>query len=522
MSASTNGAALSRRGFLAGTGGALAMFALAACTPGGAAGSGKEYSLLLPGVAPTGNWNGVLAALNKKLQADKGFTIKPEFINWTNYPTQSVLKFTSGEKFQTALSARWLNMQKLVASKAIVGLSDKLNSGQYSNITKTVSKRVIDSNLWDGQLYGIPAVNTAARVINFTVRGDLVDKYAHGELADYDALEKFWYDIKQHESGMTPYVDSGNSALIDVIGSPTASWTRAAWENPNRMPVGFSNNSILYFPALDATKTGSANLVPFYEDQNSIDSMKLVRKYYQDGIINADALNTDAATRDGLFNQGGAATVWAITDGTATSSHLPLLKKAVPNASVMTVLPFRDGKKAKPNQTFQADNQVVVNARGDVDAALELIDWVSIKENHDLLQYGIEGTDWKAVGDTKYRQVSDYNGFPGYALSWRVPLERRSTDISESEAGWLDWAQDYNNFTTDPFATFIPDLTPVQKEDAQVQAALVQYGLPLAVGAVDVDKGLSDLKKAVDTAGADKVREELEKQANAYLKKQKK
>jgi putative aldouronate transport system substrate-binding protein len=47
---------------------------------------------------------------------------------------------------------------------------------------------------------------------------------------------------------------------------------------------------------------------------------------------------------------------------------------------------------------------------------------------------------------------------------------------------------------------------------------MTQYGNPLWIGAVDVDKGLDSLKKAVDKAGLADLQAEMEKQANAYLK----
>ena len=49
---------------------------------------------------------------------------------------------------------------------------------------------------------------------------------------------------------------------------------------------------------------------------------------------------------------------------------------------------------------------------------------------------------------------------------------------------------------------------------------MTQYANPLFVGAVDVDKGLDALKKALDKAGLDTLQAEMEKQANAFLKGQ--
>src|SRR5882672_9420661 len=95
---------LSRRAFLGATGGVslATVLGLSACSDGGGQTSGgsaaKNLKLLLPGAVPDG-WDVVLTAVNKKLQADLGFTITPQFINWNNYGNQALLKFTAGENF---------------------------------------------------------------------------------------------------------------------------------------------------------------------------------------------------------------------------------------------------------------------------------------------------------------------------------------------------------------------------------------------------------------------------------------
>ena len=142
-------------------------------------------------------------------------------------------------------------------------------------------------------------------------------------------------------------------------------------------------------------------------------AFKKIRQYYQDGIINADGLNADSATVQAAFTAGKYASQWAMTDGTA-SNVLDALRKAVPGADLEQVLPYgKSFTDVKPLQTFQADNLVVVNANGgNLDRALALQDWLSVQENHDLLAYGIEGTDWKPTANGGYEQLSSYS-FPG-------------------------------------------------------------------------------------------------------------
>lgn len=519
---------LSRRGLLS-VGGGLglaALFAGAGCsssqqpTGGQSSAPGKALtlSLLLPGDVPAG-WDAVLAEVNKKLQADQGFTIKPQFIPWANYGQQALLKFTAGEGFDTALQARWLNMTQLAASGSIVELSSLLNSGKYPNLTATIDPKIVELNRWSGKLYGLPQINSVARFHHFAIRQDLADKYGTSEIADYAGLEKFWYDVKQKEKGITPIAVNSRMPKLLVAWNPVGWLNPYMWENPRMSISSFTGESLAFVLAADGKQTGSANPVPFWEAPGMLDALRLVRKYYLDGLINKNALTVDSKALESQFKAGRFATAWAMTDG-LTSQMLPELTKNVPGAMLSNVVPLKGGKDAKPYQTFQADNFLVLNAKGQSnEKAMQLEDWLSIKENHDLITYGIQGKDWKPVGDDKYEALSTYT-FPGFALSWRAKLERRIKDMTASEAAWFDWAQKADNFTIDPYASFTPDPEPVKRENTQVTAALTQFANPLFIGAVDVDQGLDKLKKALDRAGLPKIQAEMAKQADAYLKGQ--
>jgi putative aldouronate transport system substrate-binding protein len=514
---------LSRRGFLAAGGGLslAAVLGLSGCgdsnSDSSSGGGAKDLKLLLPGAVPDG-WAAVLEAVNKKLQTDLGFTITPQFINWNNYGSQALLKFTAGEKFETALQARWLNMAQLVGSGSLVDVGPLLTGGKYPNLQKTLNDKLIELNKWSGKLWGIPQVSSAGRIHHFAIRQDLAEKYGIGEITDYPTLEKFWYDVKQRDPRVTPIALSQNQSNLTCVPGPVAMFNAASWENANRIAQSFSGGSMPFFLAENAKETGSSDPVPFWELDGVVDALRTIRKYYQDGIINRDALNVDAATTKGLFTNGQTASAWATTDGLSSTTLLPGLQKAVKGAQLANVVPLKGGKSAKPNQTFQADNFTVLNAKGaSNERTMQLEDWLSIKENHDLISYGVEGKDWKPVGADKFEQLSTY-AFPGFALCWRTSLERRSALMTESEADWFSWAQDYDNFTVDTFASFIPDVNPVKREEAQISQAFTQYGNPLFFGAVDVDAGLDKLKKAVSSAGLDKLQTELAKQADAHLK----
>ena len=512
---------LNRRGFLALTGAAgLGIgLGLAGCAPSSssAGGSLSGTSLaLLPSTAPS-NWTAVLAQANKALQKDHGFTLDAQFINWQNYGQQSLLKFTAGAKFDTALQALWLNMAQLQQSHSLADLTNEID--KWPNLKAQISSQLIEANSWSGKLWGIPQVNSAGRLQHFTVRKDLAEKLGFSDIQDYDTLEKFFYDVKQKVSGVTPFGASSNETFELVLGTPSGLFNQLSWEHPDQAYVSqFAGSGLWFVFDEQAAAKGTVKLVPLWEDEGVLGAFKTIRKYYQDGIINANALNADSATVQTQFTAGSYASQWAMTDGTASNALLAL-RKAVPGADLEQVLPYgKPFTDVKPLQTFQADNLVVVNANGgNLDRAMALQDWLSIQKNHDLLAYGIEGKDWKLSSNGGLEQLSSYS-FPGYALLWRAGLERKSSIMTESEQKVFSWAQSFGNFTKSTFASFIPDVTPVKQAAAQMNNVITQYANPLFYGVVDVNSQLDTLKQAADAAGLSTLQAEMEKQANAYLK----
>ncbi|MFI6227671.1 DUF3502 domain-containing protein [Micromonospora echinospora] len=507
---------LSRRRFLAGAaaiGGSAALFGLSACSNSESSGRGSTSNALLPTAAPPG-WDAILEKVNAKMREEIGTTLGAEFFNWSNFGQQSLLKFTAGERFDTSLQAMWLNMAQLQSSGSLADLTAEVD--KHPNLKATISKELLDANSWDGKLWGIPQVNAAGRLHHQVVRQDMAESLGFAEIKDYDTFERFLYAVKEKKRGVTPFCAANGTAFLLAIPRPTAQFDPASWENPNTIPLSFGGKGVWFFPAKDAATTGSSSPVPFWEVPQVVETFRRIRRYYQDGIINADAITVDAATVKSQWIAGRYAATWAVTDG-LTSTVLTAMRKNDPKAQLANILPFTAGLSAKPNQTFQADNLVVVNAKGgDVERAMKIQDWLSIQENHDLLAYGTEGTDWKPVGGDRIEVLSDYT-FPGFALCWRAPLERKPAVMTDSEERIFDWAQDVKNFTLDPFSSFIPDQTEIGPVITQMTQVITEFGNPLYYGTVDVDKQLDKLKRAADSAGLAKLQEQMEKQANAYL-----
>ncbi|MEP6895154.1 MAG: DUF3502 domain-containing protein, partial [Chloroflexota bacterium] len=67
-----------------------------------------------------------------------------------------------------------------------------------------------------------------------------------------------------------------------------------------------------------------------------------------------------------------------------------------------------------------------------------------------------------------------------------------------------------------PILGFVPDLSPIENELAQLASAAKQYCDPVDKGLVDVETGLAECQKQIKAAGIDAIVAELQKQIDAW------
>jgi putative aldouronate transport system substrate-binding protein len=489
---------------------------LAACggPTSGSPSAPTQLQLIIPGDAPTG-LSSVVDAVNKKLLAEKNITIKIQFIGWTNYGNQTLLKYTSGERFDASLDAPWLHINQLIASKAILPLDDYLKSGKYPNLKASIPQQIWDHNTFYGKIYGIPQPNAVSTMqFGFMTRKDLADKYGI-TIQTFDDFERYLYAVKQHEKGIIPYgMDNG------YVTSAPSMFNRLTWQSlpPSQVFLSIASGGSGTYASVPASDL-HAPVQPFWEVPGYTEALKTIRKYYQDGILNHNLLSVDKNEVWGLYTQGKFAAGVATADGLATSQYGATLKN-VPGSALEVVFPFSQ-PLPQIYTKFTVANYLVINKRSPhPEAVLAFEDWISIKENHDLLEYGVPGKDWKPVGEDQYETLSQYS-FPGYTMSYRPALERTPSNMLPSDKQWFQFTQDASHFTLDPTADFTFDVTPVKSQIAAMQAADTQYNKPLVAGQVDPVAGLDQYKQAYDKAGYQQVLQEIQKQFSAWLAQKK-
>lgn len=479
---------------------------LEACGSSTSSGGTTELLFLCPGAAPTG-WDRVLAAVNKKLQADgTGLSLKIEWISWATYLDTILLKATAGDKFDGVLTALWAHMQEFIADKAIIPLDNYVTKAPH--LQATIPDKVWNANKFAGKTYAVPMGSSYQSIYGFLIRKDLRLKYGMDQLKTMADLEKYLYMVKAKEPNMVPY---GFQKTDSANGFNSYPWEHA----PNFyhiVTVGAATafNSADFYINVDDPY--NPKVLPFWGYPGYQDALARTYRYVQDGIISKDAINLTGGDLGKLFVEGKCAVMPTTTDGTL----IPATPMQVSGAELEVLYPYTQ-PKPKPLNGFIMWNFVAVHARSaHPEKVIALLDWLSIKENHDLLEYGIPKQDWKAAGDSSYTTLSQY-AFPGFVISWRPPLERVNSVMLPDAKAWYQFACNPDNFTVDPIGSFTFDVTPVKAQVSQLSAALTQYKLPLDHGLVDPVKGLTQLQQAFQQAGYEQILTEAQKQVKTFV-----
>ncbi|RRJ64883.1 extracellular solute-binding protein [Paenibacillus oralis] len=447
-----------------------------------------------PGDKPAG-FDDVLQAVNDKLKADNvGAALNINFLPWSDYGNAVSVKMSAGEDFDMYLDAPWLSMNQMIASNSLLELDAMV--AERPELKASIPDEMWNYNKFDGKIMGIPLGTTQGPVYGLLIRKDLREKYGLPELKTLEDLEKFLYMVKENEKDVRPFVINGIKAdKLPFILSKSANLAL-----DEVLEIGVS---------MFAYSTKDKKVVGQWASPMIADGYERVTKYYKDGIISKNIAQEQNA--ETLFKQGKYAATYYAADGVEGLKYSDMLKDGSDKLEVFVP----NGDKAKPFTAFQQWNFLCIPASSKhSDLALDVVNWLSIKENHDLMEYGIQGKDWEPVGDTSYKVLSNYS-FPGFVLTWRPTLNRTPDTMMPDDKKWFDFSADPANFTLSPTAGFSFNAEKVKTEYAKITPLHDSFFLPLSQGVLSAEEGKATLEEKMASLGGQKVIDEIQAQIDA-------
>lgn len=448
----------------------------------------------------------VEAELNKFFQKEINATVKLQPIASGDYKKRTELAMNTGEKMDLIFAASWLDFFGNVTKGAYLELDDLL--AEYGQgIKDRLNPLYLEAPRLNGKLYAIPTNKEITQGKAFTYRKDIVDKYSIPiesikKMAD---LEPWFEKLSKGEPDMIQLYSS--SPTVPFMMYETHSNFRPIGPTPAKIPMFFVDST--------ASEMKVKTLVDSDIDAINKEEYELYRHYYEKGYINADAATTKTSGAD-LRKQGKTwlqSTVWKpgydVIQAAADASGYEFVSHVVEEPIVTTDL---------------AAGSMFAISRTSKDPARAMMVLNYLHTNKDiinLLVNGIEGKHYNKVGDNRIELIKDSGYNPG--TNWVVGNQLLNyLRPGEPDDLYTSWEQFNNDAKRFPLLGFVFDDSNVKDTVTKLTAVAQDY-LVLASGAVaNPSKMLDERKQRLIDAGIEQVRDELQKQIDAWLAANKK
>jgi putative aldouronate transport system substrate-binding protein len=440
-------------------------------------------------------------ALNEYMAERIGAVIELRAVDWGAFDQQIGLINASAEAYDLAFTAPWINnYYNNVTQEYLAPLEDLLPS-LAPNYWNSLTSDTWEAARVNGSIYG--AINQQIFVKPFGpyIRTDVLDELGLAEafaaVTQYEDLEDILAEIKT-------YADRSDTVLEYVTYNLAPLLVEENW--------GYDpQDSLLAVKSTDE----SAQVVIYSQTDEFRRAAELIRKWYLAGYAPSDVQTwgeQDSAWSAGLaavrvsdiVKPGGNAEVQARWGHAVASKAIaePLLT----TGGVVATLNGVSSISAHPEEAVKF---------------LELVN--SDPAFYNTLCKGLEGVHWEwadrdqqlirpaggaaSFGDTGYNPNTDWmfgNVFNAYY-----------TDATQVGA-WPETAELNRSARPSPVLGFTFNRAPVETEIASVSAVRQEFADPLGSGVVDVAEGIDRLNRALIDAGIERVRDEMQRQIDAW------
>lgn len=438
----------------------------------------------------------VEAALNEITKAKINCTVDivPVFIG--DLPSTTSLGVAGDEKLDVVAIGMTQNITGMVSDDLLLPLDDLL--AERGQAALEVTKDVAEAQKINGQTYGITGYPFAAVAGGFVYNKTMADQYdieIH-ERMTAEELSAVGEKLKEHGVYLTFF---GNSSQCNY----------KFWNGGD-----LYGSSGEYGGILDPAN--STTIVNIYDTQEMRDYFKTVKSWNDAAYLPAGQL-TDTTTTQEYFNQGkifGTFTAYIVNEIANWQS---------PNFET-GIVPMGDAVISTGSVTEYMLG-IAANCERP-DKAMDLINLIySDPDVANLIQYGVEGTDYVAVEGTEnvitYADTpnADHNSYYSAFVRFGTPLNRKI--VAPLTDSYYDDVQAFENSAHKSLAfgyTF--DSATFGAESGAI-SSVMQEKLPMlnAGEVADVDTAVDELVAALKSAGIDNVIAANQEQLNAYLGK---
>ena len=502
------------------------------------AGKPEQVTLEFMAFAPETNFNDfdkVLEAVYEKTDDILNIRIHYTFTTIGEIGQKVSLKIASGEQLDLCFVAPWTNptLNQMVSKEMLLNLDSYFDSPEYPALGKLFDEEYLRNNSFadasgEYHVYAVPFGQSFVNGNCLYYRLDLAKKYGIGEIKTLEQLTQFYDAIVENEPGMMPLCMNAGETVVALFGDVLKPLQT---ENHNYATINSVGVAVGEDGKAYAAKTWIPNMDATYysmldEDlqaQDPLHAYTVAREWYQKGYVTDDCLTQ--SDHEGQFVAGRAASFKRAVD-TYNSINARLVSSV--QGAELGCLPLEPGAyydtPLAAGSDFKTWNFAGIPTTSEyADRTMGFLNWLfESKENHDLMELGIEGVHWEAVGEDYYRipegvdPAKNYN-FYGYLLTWNPNYVRYLDTTPEFIVDLYKKYADTSFIYKKVEAGFSFMTDPVKSEQALMND-LTSLGTPLGNGMVeDIPGEIERIQAQYDAAGFQTIVAEVERQFNEFL-----
>ncbi len=435
----------------------------------------------------------VFSEANKLIKEKLNATVNFNPIAFGDYNQKMQIIISAGDEFDFCFTSNTrADYFQNSARGAFIPL-DELLDKYAPNLKKSVPEAFWNGTKVNGKIYGVLNYQISALTNGLFFKKDLVDKYSfnYSNVKKLEDLEPFFDSIKAGEQGIIPF----------AYQKATTNWGYLLGY------YGYDEISTRNVPGAINFNDTSLKVVNQFASPEFKKHVDLMRSWYQKGYFLKDAAavadwTTDlkagkyAACFEGNHKPGGDSELkikWGYDIVTA-----PISNPVVLTSSIVSTM------------------QAISKSSKNPERVMEFLEYINTdKQIYNMLCFGIEGTHYKKVADSRIEQTADSKYNPG--INWVFGSAFNAYFVpGQDDTVWEDTKKVNTSAKTSPLLGFAFDSAPVAAEIAQCKSAVDEFLPALDTGSVDVNEFLPKFLDKLKVSGVDKINEEMQRQIDAW------
>lgn len=460
----------------------------------GALDTSKEVNLVMYVISdrPAGQ-DAVDQNFNKLAKEKLNCTLTINWIPWADYANKYPLLFSSGETFDMAYSATWLNFASMAQKGAFMSLDELWPKYAPKNYAAQ-SEAALQQAKVNGHYYCVPTLLSTYNAYGPIYRTDIMkDTGWNGKMETFADVEAYLDIVKKTQKGMEP---------IDIYSAGSEWDDTYMYLNGYRASKGATNDFLFFKPSESSPK-----LISYYECPQVNDFLSTMTRWNEKGFFTKSALSDTDSTK---LQNGKAA---MRTHNIDTFSGYAVMHPEYG-------LQYANLVKHVAHMPYTQDTMVISNTSQNPERSLALWDLITNdRDTFDTFMYGVKDTTY-TLNDKGQYKLTDTNKYATSAM-WAA----RTTKLNRDAAGTPDSYENCkkafessiaSDDSTERYAGFTIDTSKIETEYAACQNVHQQYWWPLELGYTDAKTGLAEYRQKMEAAGIEKVRSALQKQLDEY------